>query len=224
MRKGPLAGVQPLTEWPPRYQLVHLISRAIHPGGVLTVHVPHAASLGNPNRHGHLWPPRLFTRVAPSCVIHTTRMVPCDLGFPPPLGVLLITYVCSGTHLSWSNSVVWIIDARCHIGLTVLPRTRRHILVIDVRPLIDTLARATCGTLTHAACGTRLAWPTMTSSQRCSRTGRYRKYLTIIIIIETNLKNKKKIVSKMVSNLVTIATNYFLSLKLIFISWFSCNV
>ena len=98
---------------------------------------------------------------------------PCDLGFPLPLGVLLITSVFSRTHLSWSNSAVWITDVRCHNGLTLLPRTRQYILVTDIRPLIGTLARVACGTLAHVACGTQLTWPTITSSQRCPRTGRY---------------------------------------------------
>jgi len=87
--------------------------------------------------------------------------------------VLLITGVFSGTHLSWSNSTVWVADARRHIGLTLLLRTHRHTLVIDNRPLIGTLARAACETLAHAACGTQLTWPTITSSQRCPRNGRY---------------------------------------------------
>jgi len=40
----------------------------------------------------------------------------------------------------------------------------------------------------------------------------FRNYLSIV---ETNLEINKKIVSKMVSNLVTITTNYFSYLKLV---------
>jgi len=93
---------------------------------------------------------------------------PCDLGFP-----LLITGVLFGTHLSWSNSAVWITDARCHIGLTLLSKTRRDILVINVWPLISILAHAAYETCSHAVCGTQLTWPTITSGQLCMRNGWY---------------------------------------------------
>jgi len=133
----------------------------------------HAASLGNPNPNGNLWLPRLFTRVAPSCAIHTTHMEPCDLGFPLPLGVLLITGVFPGTHLSWPNLVICTTNARCHIDLTLFPRTHRHILVIDIRQLISTLTHAAYETLAHAACGTQLTWPIITSGHQCPRTDWY---------------------------------------------------
>jgi len=94
---------------------------------------------------------------------------PRDLGFS-----LLITGVLSGIRLSWPNSAVWVTDARCHIALTLLPMTHQHILVIDVWPLFGTLTRVACETLAHVACGTQLTWPTITSSQRCPRTGRYK--------------------------------------------------
>jgi len=55
---------------------------------------------------------------------------------------LAIIFISSGIHLSWPSSAVWVTDARCHIALTLLSRTHQHILVIDVWPLIDTLARA----------------------------------------------------------------------------------
>jgi len=97
----------------------------------------------------------------------------CDLGFPLLLGIWLITGVFLRTHLSWPHLAVWITDARCHIGLTLLLRTRRHILVIDIRPLIGTLSRTACGTPARVACGTQPTWPIITSSQRCPRTGRY---------------------------------------------------
>lgn len=95
-----------------------------------------------------------------------------DLGFP-----LLKTGVLSGIHFSWSSFAVWIIVVRCHFDLTLLSRTHRHILVIDVLPLVGILAGATCGTVAHAACGSHLTWPTITSSQQCPRTGRYKNLL-----------------------------------------------
>ena len=36
----PLTGVQRLTEWSPRYQLVHQVSGAICSAGALSIHVP----------------------------------------------------------------------------------------------------------------------------------------------------------------------------------------
>ena len=88
-----------------------------------------------------------------------------DLGFPWPLGVSLITGVFPGIYLSWPNLDVQTTDDRCHIGLTLLPRTRRHILVIDIRRLFDTLA--------YTACRTQLTRLTITSSPRGLMTGRY---------------------------------------------------
>jgi len=80
----------------------------------------------------------------------------------------------SGTHFLWPSSTIWVTDVLCHIALTVFLRTHLHILVNDVWPLFGTLTHVPCETLAHAAHGTQLAWPTITSSQRCSRTGRYR--------------------------------------------------
>ena len=94
---------------------------------------------------------------------------PRNLGFS-----LLITGVLSRIHLSWPSSAVWVTDARCHIALTLLPRTHQHILVIDAWPLFGTLAHVPCETLTHAARGTQLMWPTITSNQRRTRIGRYK--------------------------------------------------
>jgi len=114
-----------------------------------------------------------FTRVTLSCAIHTTRMGTLWLRLPPTSRRFTDSWCVFWDPPLWSNSVVWITDARCHIGLTLLPRTRRHILVINIRPLIEILARAACGSLVDAACGTQLIWPTITSSQQCPRTGRY---------------------------------------------------
>ena len=92
---------------------------------------------------------------------------PRDLGFS-----ILITSVCFGTHLSWPSSPVW--DVRCHIALTLLPRTHQHILTNDAWPLFDTLTHVPCETLAHVARGTQLTWPTITSSQRRPMTSRYK--------------------------------------------------
>jgi len=100
---------------------------------------------------------------------------PRDLGFS-----LLITGVLSGIHLLWSNFAVWVTDVQCYIALNLLPRTHRHILVIDVWPLFGTLARVARKTLAHAARGTHLTWPTITSSQRRSMIGQYRYQVWII--------------------------------------------
>jgi len=133
----------------------------------------HAASLGNPNPHGHSWLPRLFTRAAPSCAIHPIGMGTLLLRLPPTSRrftdnwcgfwdpPFVVQFSCLSRRCSMSH--------RPHL----LSRTRRHTLVIDIRPLISTLAHVTCETLAHAACGTQLTWPTITSSQRSLRTGRY---------------------------------------------------
>ena len=93
---------------------------------------------------------------------------PRDLGFS-----LLITGVWSGTHLPWLSSPVWVTDVRCHIALTLLPRTHQHILVNDAWPLFDTLAHVPCETLSYVGRETQLTWPTITSSQRRPMTSRY---------------------------------------------------
>ena len=73
----PLTRVQRLTEWPPRYQLVHLISDAIcFCGSPEYSRAMHAAFLGNPNPNGPQGLQGLFSHVAPVCAIHTTCMDP----------------------------------------------------------------------------------------------------------------------------------------------------
>jgi len=72
---------------------------------------------------------------------------------------LLITDVWSGIHFTWPNSAIWVTDVRCHIALTLLPRTHQHILVIDAWPLLGNFAHVPCKTLARAARGTQLTWP-----------------------------------------------------------------
>ena len=69
----PFAGVQRLTVWLPRYQLMHQCCGAICSMGALSIHVPCMQFfLGNPNPNG---PQRLqgtLACVVPLCTIHTS--------------------------------------------------------------------------------------------------------------------------------------------------------
>jgi len=51
--KLPFTGVQQLTKWSPRYQLMHQCCGTIYSLGALSIHVPCMQStLGNPNSNG----------------------------------------------------------------------------------------------------------------------------------------------------------------------------
>jgi len=124
----------------------------------------HAASLGNPNPNGHSRLTRLFSRVAPNGAIHTACMGTLWLSLSPTDNWCVVWDPPSVVQFCCLNH-------RCpmsHRPYSVAEDTR-HILVIDIRPLIGTLAHAACETLAHAACGTQLTWPTITSNQRCPR-------------------------------------------------------
>jgi len=92
----------------------------------------------------------------------------------------------------------------CHIGLTLLPRTHRHTLVIDTRPLIGTLGRAACETLAHGACGTQLTWPTIPVCM-----GTYIPLLPLISqLLFRVMKHKKKLEIFFISLLSNVTVNH----------------
>jgi len=72
----PFTGVQRLTVWLPRYQLMHQCCGAICSMGALSIHVPcMRSSLGNPNPNG---PQRFQGTLAcavPECTIHTPCLI-----------------------------------------------------------------------------------------------------------------------------------------------------
>jgi len=79
----PLTGMQVLTEWPPRYQLVHQVSGAICSAGALSIHVP-CMQLSSETL-------TLMGLSASKDCLHVSRLnalytplawIPRDLGFP----------------------------------------------------------------------------------------------------------------------------------------------